>query len=108
MPASAACCTAGMTPLTSIATTMIPSTPLGDVGLDRVVLRRGIVVGVEDHELGAGLLGRCVAPSFIWLKNSACWLICTSATVGSAAWAKAVAGRNGDAQHKTWRRIDDA
>ena len=29
-----------------------------DVGLDRAVLRGGIVVGVEDHELGARGVGR--------------------------------------------------
>ena len=30
---------------------------VGDVGLDRVVLRRRVVVGVEDDQLGAELLG---------------------------------------------------
>ena len=45
---------------------------LRDVVLDRAVLGRRLVVGVEDDELGARFVGRLLAPSLIWLKNSAC------------------------------------
>ena len=58
---------------------------LGDIVLDRAVLGRGDVVGVEDDELRARFIRCCLAPSLIWLKKSACWLIVTSATVAAFA-----------------------
>ena len=74
---------------------------LGDVGLDRVVLRRGVVVGVEDHELGAGLLGRG-GGALVHLVEEQRLLVDLHERDGRlGCLGKGHAGRNGDAQHKT-------
>ena len=80
---------------------------LGDVGLDRVVLRRGVVVGVEDHELGAGLLGRG-GGALVHLIEEQRLLVDLHERDGRLrAWAKAMPdGRRCPAQDR--RRIDDA
>ncbi len=42
-----------------------PSTFCSEYRFDGAVLRGRVIVGVEDHQLGAGRVGRLCAPSFI-------------------------------------------
>src|SRR3982751_4164919 len=45
----------------------------------------GWLLALKMTSLAPALFAACLAPSLIWLKNRACWLIVTSATVSALA-----------------------
>jgi hypothetical protein len=76
MPCSRAALTAGRTPFTSIATTMIALTPWDTkFSMSLFCLAESLFALAICSSQPAFSAASC-APSFIWVKNTAVWLIC--------------------------------